>query len=124
MRYPEPSVRACAALVALETAGLAVVALFYLVELVVATAGDAVRALVTVGLCLAAAAGIGLVARGLLRGRRWARSPALVTNLIMLPVAVGLFQGGRWYVGLPLLAVGLAVVVLLFLPATVAHLED
>lgn len=114
----------CAALVGLEALGLAAVAVFYLVELAVADTGDVVRALVTVLLALAAAAGLALVARGLLRGRRWARSPALVTNLLVLPVAVGLFQGGRWYVGAPLLLLALAVLVLLFLPTTTAALGD
>ena len=113
----------CAALVGLEAAGLLAAAAFYLVELLVADAGDAVRALVTVALALAAGTGLALVARGLRRRRRWSRAPALVTNLILLPVAYGLVQGGRWYVGLPLLALGVAVLVLLFAPATAAALD-
>ena len=114
----------CATLVALEAVGLVAAAVFYLVELVVADTGDPVRALVTVALALAAGAGLALVARGLLHRRRWARAPALVTNLILLPVGYGLVQGGRWYVGLPLLLLGVAVLVLLFAPATAAALDD
>ncbi|MEO7981520.1 MAG: hypothetical protein ABI807_11615 [Sporichthyaceae bacterium] len=114
----------CAALVGLESLGLLAAAVFYVVEVVVATEDDALRALVSAGLALVAAAGLGLVARGLRAGRRWARSPALVTNLLVLPVAVGLLQGGRWYVGLPLLLLGLAVLVLLFLPSTAAALDE
>jgi hypothetical protein len=116
--------RLCAALVGLQALGLAAVAVFYLVELLVATEDDVVRALVTTGLALAAAAGLGLVARGLLHGRRWARSPALVTNLLVVPVAIGLLQGGVWYAGVPLLLWALAVLGLLFAPATAAALED
>jgi hypothetical protein len=116
--------RLCAALVGLQALGLAAVAVFYLVELVVATEDDPVRALVTVGLALAAAVGLALVARGLLHGRRWARSPALVTNLLVVPVAIGLLQGGLWYVGAPLLLWALAVLGLLFAPATAAALDD
>ena len=114
----------CASLVALEAVGLLAAAVFYLVELVVADAGDPVRALVTAALALAAGAGLALVARGLLHRRRWARAPALVTNLILLPVGYGLVQGGRWYVGLPLLLLGVAVLVLLFAPATAAALDE
>lgn len=114
----------CAALVGLESLGLLAAAVFYVVEVVVATEDDALRALVSAGLALVAAASLGLVARGLRAGRRWARSPALVTNLLVLPVAVGLLQGGRWYVGLPLLLLGLAVLVLLFLPSTAAALDE
>ena len=118
------TLRACAALVALQALGLAAVAVFYLVELVVATADDAVRAAVSALLALAAAAGLGLVARGLLQRRGWARSPALVSNLLVLPVAVGLLRGGRWYVGLPLLVWAVAVLGLLFAPATAADLDE
>ena len=78
----------------------------------------------TAVLALAAAVGLGLVARGLLAGRRWARAPALVTNLILLPVAVGLLQAHVWYAGVPLLLWALAVLVLLFAPATAAALDE
>ena len=49
---------------------------------------------------------------------------ALVTNLLVLPVAVGLLQGGRWYVGLPLLVWAVAVLGLLFAPGTAADLDE
>jgi hypothetical protein len=113
-----------AGLVAAQGVGLVGVAVFYLVELVVATTSDVGRALVTAALAVLAGVGLLLVGRGLLRGRRWARSPALVTNLILVPVAVGLVQGGRWYVGVPLLAWAAAVVVLLFTRAVNDALED
>jgi hypothetical protein len=51
------------------------------------------------------------VARDLVRRRRWARAPAVTWEVICLPVAYGLFQSGRWYVGLPLAVVALAVLV-------------
>jgi hypothetical protein len=115
---------ACAGLVLLEALGLLAAAVFYVVEVLVASEDDLTRALVSSGLALVAAAGLALVARALLAGRRWARSPALVTNLLVVPVAVGLLQGGRWYVGIPLLALAVGVVVLLFHPATSAALAD
>jgi hypothetical protein len=121
---PVSTLRASAALVALQALGLVAVAVLYLVELVVSSSDDPARALVTVALALLAAVGLGLVARGLLAGRRWARSPALVTNLILLPVAFGLLQGSVWYVGIPLLLWALAVLVLLFAPATSAALDE
>jgi uncharacterized membrane protein len=113
-----------AGLVGLEGAGLVAITVFYVVELVVASASDVTAALVTALLALAAAVGLLLVARGLQRRRRWARSPALVANLIMVPVAVGLLQGGRWYVGLPLLAWAAVVVVLLFSRAVNDALDE
>jgi hypothetical protein len=41
-----------------------------------------------------------------------------------VPVAIGLLQGGVWYAGVPLLLWALAVLGLLFAPATSAALED
>jgi hypothetical protein len=121
---PPTALHAVAGLVAAEGLLLVGIAGFYLVELVVATATDVTRALVSAGLALLAAVGLLLVGRGLFRARRWARSPALVTNLILVPVAIGLLQGGRWYVGVPLLGVAVAVVVLLFSSPVNATLEE
>jgi uncharacterized membrane protein (DUF2068 family) len=124
-RPAQPSaLRVVAGLVGLQGALLVCIAAFYVVELAVATATDVTRAMVSAGLALLAGAGLLQVARGLQRSRRWARSPALVTNLILLPVAVGLLQGGRWYAGVPLLAAAAVVVVLLFSSSVNAELEE
>jgi len=115
---------AVAGLVALQAIGLVGIGLFLVVEAVVATASDVVAALVSALLALLAGAGLLLVARGLFHRGRWARSPALVLNLIGVPVAIGLLQGGRWYVGIPLLLWSVAVLVLLFSAPVNAALED
>ena len=112
-----------AALVLLQAASLVGIAVFYVVELAVATATDVTRALVSAGLALLAGLGVLQVGRSLLQARRWARSPALVTNLILVPVSVGLLQGGRWLVGVPLLAAAAIVVILLFSSSVNATLE-
>jgi hypothetical protein len=44
-----------------------------------------------------------LVARGLRRVAGWARSPAVVLQLLALPVGVGLVQGRVWYAAVPVL---------------------
>ena len=124
MPGPVTTLRACAALVALQAVGLAAAAVFTVVELFVSSSDDQVRAVVSGLLALTAAVALGLVARGLLAGRRWARAPALVTNLILLPVAYGLLQAHVWYAGIPLLLWALAVLVLLFAPSTSAALDD
>ena len=124
MARPGTSLRACAALVALEALGLLAAAVFFVVEVFVATPDDRTRALVASLLALVVAVGMALVARGLAAARRWARAPAVVVNLLVLPVAFDLVRGGRWYVGLPLLLGALVVLVLLFAPSTDAALED
>jgi len=47
-----------------------------------------------------------------------------VSNLLVVPVAIGLLQGGLWYAGAPLLLWALAVLGLLFAPATGAALDE
>jgi len=123
-RVPPATLRAAAALVGLQALALAGIAVFFVVELAVATTADVTRAVVTAVLAVAAAAGLGLVARGLARRRRWARAPALVTNMLVLPVGYDLVRGDRASVGGPLLAWALAVLVLLFVRPTDRALEE
>jgi hypothetical protein len=59
-----------------------------------------------------------LVARSLARRRRWARAPALVTQLLLLPVGFTVVQSGQAPIGVPVLAVSVAVVVLVLSPPT------
>ena len=119
-----PALVVLVALVAGQGIGLVGLAAFFLVELMVASATSAARAVMAALLTLLAGFGLVAVARGLRRGRRWARAPALVTQLLALPVAVGLVQGGRWYVGVPLILWALGVLALLFTPAVGEVLED
>ncbi len=119
-----PGLRLVARLVLLEGLGLLVIAGFYLLELAVSNASDVGRAVVTAVLVALAAVGLLFVGRGLGARRRWARAPALVVNLLALPVSVGLVQAGRWYAGVPLLLLAVAVLGLLFSKETDAALEE
>jgi hypothetical protein len=59
-----------------------------------------------------------VVARGVFRGRRWSRAPAIATQLIQLPIAWS-FRGGQstWF-AVVLGAVSLLVIVCLLLPSS------
>ena len=111
-----------AALVALQGVAVVLIAAFLLVELV-AERPRSVGAAVGV-LALAALGGCGLlvVARGLVAARRWSRSPAVVTQLIVVPVALAAAREAP-LVGVPMLVWGGAVIVLLFVPS-VSHALD
>ena len=61
-----------------------------------------------------------LVARGLARRQGWSRSPAVVLQLLALPVGVGLVQAEVWYAAVPVL--GLAAAVLYQLATAEARL--
>jgi hypothetical protein len=68
---------------------------------------------------LALAAGVALVwlARPLLRGKRWARSPVVVAQLLALPVGAGLVQGALYRYAVPDLALAAVVLAMLATPA-------
>ena len=87
-RTATPAARVVAAGVALEGLLLAAYAVFVVVESLRGEAQDRIGALVLAVVALALAAGLVAVARGVLTGQRWARSPALVWQLLQVLVAL------------------------------------
>ena len=87
-RSATPAARVVAAGVALEGLLLAGYTVFVVVESVRGEAEDRIGALVLAVVALALAGGLGAVAAGVLAGRRWARSPALVWQLLQVLVAL------------------------------------
>jgi hypothetical protein len=61
---------------------------------------------------------LGFVAAGLARGRRWSRTPALMTQLFTGIVGIYLVQGQRYYWGIPALALTLAGFALVLAPSS------
>jgi hypothetical protein len=74
--------------------------------------------LAEIGLCLLAGVALAFMGRGLLAGRRWPRSPAITLQLVGLPFGGRLIEFGGWLLALPMLAVLLATLVLLFVTAS------
>src|SRR5690242_21079356 len=81
-RSAPPAARAVAGGVALEGLLLGGYAVVVVVETVRGEAKDRIGALVLAVVALLLAAGLVAVANGILGGRRWARSPALVWQLL------------------------------------------
>jgi hypothetical protein len=108
---PTPASTVAGLLVALQGAVVLAAAVFWLVEAFVSEATSVLNVVMAVLLFALVGAGLLLVGRDLMRRRRWARAPAVTWEVICLPVAYGLFQSGRWYVGLPLALVALVVLV-------------
>ena len=76
-----------------------------------------------VGMAAIGAVGLGVVVRGLAGVRRWARSPAVLTQLITLPIGVTTIAHGGELVGVPLAACGLIGLIGLFAPSTTKSLN-
>jgi hypothetical protein len=102
------SQRVAAAVVAAEVGALVGFAVFYVYEIAVGATDDPLRAVMSVVLMLVVGAGLAAMVRGWLRGLTWPRTPTLVWNALLLPVAWGLVQGGRTPVALLVGAAALA----------------
>lgn len=82
-------------------------------ETVVGEQVDPPSAIGVTVLALLGAAGMLFVARGLLLRLRWSRSPAVVTQILALPIAWSLIQSGQYAFGVPLAALAVPALVLL-----------
>ncbi len=71
---------------------------------------------------LATAAALAWVAVGLLRARRWSRTPAALTQLFVGIVGIYLVQGHRYAWGIPSLLLAAAGFALLLMPASLRAL--
>lgn len=108
-RSAPPAARVVAGGVGLEGLLLAGYAVFVVVESVRGQAQDLTGALVLAVVALALAAGLAAVANGVLNGRRWPRTPALVWQLLQVLVAFsGTVEPRPLAVGLVALAVAVA----------------
>ena len=115
---PRPSaVRVAAALVAVEGAALALIGPAYGVAGLVGDPFDRTATLLEAAMALTDGVLLLLVARGLARTAGWARSPAVVVQLLALPVGVGLVQGGVYWAAAPVLALAVAVLYALATPS-------
>jgi ABC-type uncharacterized transport system YnjBCD permease subunit len=77
-----------------------------------------------VAMAVVGAVALGLVVRGLAAGRRWARSPAVLAQLIVIPVAATATGNGAVFVGVPLVLCGLVGLVGLFAPSTTRRFSE
>lgn len=107
------AVTRAALLVGVEGVALTVLGVGYGVAGVVGAPFDRAATLLEGGFAVLAGVVLLLVARGLVRVAGWARSPAVVLQLLALPVGGGLVQGRVWYAAVPVLTLAVGVLVLL-----------
>lgn len=65
---------------------------------------------------------LALIAIGLLRVRRWSRTPALLTQLFTGIIGIYLVQGDRYWLGVPAIALAVAGFALLLVPPSLKAL--
>ncbi|HEX8348020.1 MAG TPA: hypothetical protein VF657_25305 [Actinoplanes sp.] len=101
-----------------EAAALALLTAYLLVMDVIADPADLRVAIALTVLTALFAAALAAVARALARRSAAARGPAIVAQIMLMVTAYYLIRGGLWWLGAPLLLLGLTVAVLLVLPPT------
>jgi hypothetical protein len=120
---PTPLVVA-AVVVVVEAAGLLGYAVVTSVQALRGDRSTALGAALLAVLLVAWGAGLLVAARGLWRVRRWARSPVIVSELLLLAVGIPLIQGaGRW-VGVLIVAGAVTALGAALSPSVTAALVD
>ncbi|MGC4817472.1 hypothetical protein [Micromonospora sp. MH99] len=83
-----------------------------------ATTTDLASALLVTAFAVGAAVALWALGRALLRRQAGARAPAIVLQLMLLPIGWFMIQAGLGWLGVPLMALGLGVGWLLVSPPT------
>jgi hypothetical protein len=83
-----------------------------------ATTTDLASALLVTAFAVGVAVALWALGGALLRRRTAARAPAIVLQLMLLPIGWFMIQGGLGWLGVPLIALGLGVTWLLVSPPT------
>ncbi|WP_406601227.1 hypothetical protein [Micromonospora yasonensis] len=96
-----------------EAVALGLVAVWLIWSDLTAPTHDLVSALLVTAFALAGAAALWALGGALARRRSGGRAPAIVLQLMLLPVGWYMIQGGLGWLGLPLMALGLGVTALL-----------
>jgi hypothetical protein len=124
MRIPG-SLIGLAVVLFLESAALAAVTIWFLVEILTTQVNSVGGSILTLTLAVGATAWIASAAVGALRAQSWVRGAALTWQLCQVAVAVGAFQGifAQPAVGVAILVPTVAAVVLLFVPPTTEALR-
>ena len=121
---PPQSVRWAALVVAVEGAALLVAGFVYAGAGLVGRPESRVREELAAALAVATGALVLVLARGLRGCRPWSRSPVVVLQLLVIPVGLGLIQGGIYPVGVPMVALGAAVLYALASPTARLALRE
>ncbi|MEV0000727.1 hypothetical protein AB0H28_00365 [Micromonospora sp. NPDC050980] len=105
--------RAAVLLLRAEAVALGLVAVWLIWSDLTARTTDLTSALLVTAFAVAGAVALWALGGALSRRRAGARAPAIVLQLMLLPIGWYMIQGGMAWLGLPLMALGLGVAGLL-----------
>ncbi len=101
-----------------QSVAVGLVAAWLVVADFTATSTDLTSALLVTAFAVGAAGALWALGGALLRRRAGARAPAIVLQLMLLPIGWFMIQGGLGWLGVPLIALGIGVTWLLVSPPT------
>jgi hypothetical protein len=116
------TVLALAAIQAIEALGILLAAILAGLDTGAGKSYELASGIAITAIGVGTAVALGLVARGLRSGRRWARTPALLTQLFTGVIGIYLLQAPRYDWGVPAALLAVAGLAMLFAPASMAVL--
>jgi len=116
---PPRTVLALALIEAVEAAGVLLAAALAGIDTGSGKAYELASGIAITAIAVGTALALGFVARGLRAGRRWTRTPALLTQLFTAVAGIILTQGGRYDWGIPALVLAAAGFAMLMAPPSV-----
>jgi hypothetical protein len=121
--HATPMLRLAAAAQAAEAAGLCVAVVFNVVDSASGRSWTTGNAIGFIVLEVIVAAGVAAVAAGLARVRPWSRTPAVITQLFTVMIAIWLLEAHRYGWGVPALLLAVAGFAGLFAPTSLRALN-
>lgn len=101
-----------------EAVAVGLIAAFLVYEDLTGSAASVVSALFVTGFAVAGALLLFAVARALAGRRAGARGPAIVLQLMLLPIGYFMIQGGLAWLGVPIMAFAIFVAALILSPSS------
>ena len=102
------AVRRGAVLLGVEAVALLVIGVAFVVATATGSPDNRGLSYGVAGFAVAGGVVLLLLARAVDRRQGWARSPAVVLQLLAVPVGIGFLQGGLWAAGVPVLLLAAA----------------
>ncbi len=117
------SITALAAVLWLETAGIAAATIYLGVEIFTVPANSLPSAIALAAVAAIAAIWVAVIAVNVVRGNAWVRGASIVVQVLIIAIAVGSFQGQGAVpgIGVALLVPAIIVLILVFSKDVVAH---